>query len=716
MLIDLLLLIILFAACAGLGWLLFHAWQGTQPAAALDWLEIAAASLGLGVGVMGWLAVILAEVGWFSLAAIAWLWLLLVLLAAAWVWHQGLSLRPQAPHPPRYYWLLLLWLPLAGWLFLRPHQSIQGGADAGVYVSLAANITYTGRILIDDPVLAALDPALAGAFLRPLPPTSYAAAYYLPGFYAGEAPGQIIPQFYPLPPVWQAIAFSTGGDAVSGTLQALRLVGIWAILGCLAVFLLVRRLAGELPAWLVLAAMTGNALQIWFARYPVTETLTQSLLWLGVWAFIIWLEGVRQGESRPQWGMLAGLMLGSTQLARIDMFFLLALPAAAFLYLRARGDWTTFRKLSNLAWFFLPVTLLTAHSLVHALWQSRPYFFDIFGYIFRFSRNNPIPLLLGLAAVSGVFLVGWRGRGRVQLPDRWVNHLKRTLAGLVLLWGVFGWFIRPLVQGVRQVNDWYSGSTLMALDAINFQRLSWYLGVAGVWLGVAAMVWLVTRLDRRTLPWFAVGFLFSLLYLWRAQASHHQIYVMRRYVPVVMPFFLSAAAILLGHLMQQKRPIFRAAGSLLALLWLGSLLWLSRGFISQVDYADLTGQLAQLDQELPPNALLIFNDAAAVGVADFVGTPLRFIFARELLVWRDAAADPILLRQQFSHWQEEGRSLYWVAVPGGHPWPWPDVPLPASTLYPITNQVLEGSYEYRPYQIHTVTWNLELIVMPNLRP
>jgi hypothetical protein len=138
-----------------------------------------------------------------------------------------------------------------------------------------------------------------------------------------------------------------------------------------------------------------------------------------------------------------------------------------------------------------------------------------------------------------------------------------------------------------------------------------------------------------------------------------------------------------------------------------------------VDHVGLTQQLAELEQQLPAEAILIFNDAAAVGQADFVGTPLRYIFGREVVVWRDAAAaaaDPAILRQQLRHWQEQGHSLYWTAVPGGHPWPFTDIPLPPATPYPITTQALEGSYEHRPQQINSIQWNLEITLIPDLQP
>src|SRR5450756_1661505 len=159
--------------------------------------------------------------------------------------------------------ILILWLAAAGWLFFRPHEYIFGAADAGVYISQGANITRTGSILYEDRTLAQIDPALYPALLRVLPPTEAMPYYLFPGFYIpGEPPGQVIPQFYPLHPVWQAVAYALGGIRVE-----LLITPLWALLGCLAVYLTARQLWGRQAGLLALCGLSACALQIWFARY-----------------------------------------------------------------------------------------------------------------------------------------------------------------------------------------------------------------------------------------------------------------------------------------------------------------------------------------------------------------------------------------------------------------------------------------------------------------
>jgi hypothetical protein len=262
--------------------------------------------------------------------------------------------------------VLLIWLLAAGWLFFRPHEFIIGGADAGVYVNLSASIAENGRILIQDPILADLEPTLYPALLRHLPPTENAsviAPYYaLPGFYITDASaGEITPQFFHLHPVWQAVAYSLGGVRA-----ALLMTGLWAMGGALALYLIVRQLVSWEAAVLALAALSLNALQVWFARYPTTEMLTQFLLWAGLWALILWLQAIKEEKSGNErlialLGLLSGLALGQLFLVRIDMYFLLIVPGVIWLWLRQNGRWCTIYN-----WFFLPLTLMTLHSILHA--------------------------------------------------------------------------------------------------------------------------------------------------------------------------------------------------------------------------------------------------------------------------------------------------------------------------------------------------------------
>jgi hypothetical protein len=733
-----------------------------------DVLEFIFAGLGLGLLICGWLALVLAEAGWFSLTRLGALWAIGVLILIWLVWRS----RRQGMHSPsftlRFGWrepaALILWAVGASLIFFRPHEFVIGGGDAGVYVNLGANITRTGSLLIADPMLAGLDPALYPAFLRAIPPTDAAAPYYLlPGFYVPAMPrGMVIPQFYPLHPVWLAIGYALGGIRAD-----LLMTPLWAMLGCLAVYMTARALWGWKVALLTIGALSLTSLQVWFARYPTAEMLTQYLLWMGMWALVGWAD---KRPPRGLWAALAGLSLGSVLLTRIDMYFLLAVPLLMAAWLAWTHDWQW-----QDGWFFVPFTSLTLHSVLHGAFLSRPYFLTLMGYgNALITRNLALPLAvfgIGLAAI--VILSRRRDwvDGIAARLSTWPRYGRWAGAALVAGLALYGYFLRPHLEQAASYAYWYGGGNVPRLDQENLVRLGWYLSPFGLALGTCGVCWmLIKEVNRRTALLLGVGLFFSLLYLWRMRINPHQVYAMRRYMPHVVPFLTLSAAYLLSRLgslgslgpcarcaaserslgrpqgarlqsfsLAQSRgkvgddprpqgarlplPPFRfgIAGILgigLTLIWIVGIVGAARGFVSQVDYRGIVAQLDQLDAALSPHSVLIFNDPAPVGVGDFVGTPLRFLYGHDVLTLRDAQAlDVPRFETMVRRWQSDGQAVYWMAVPGGLPWPGVTLNVENVQETRLVSQALEGSYERKPQAIVEIIWPLSLLrVVEGSRP
>jgi hypothetical protein len=697
--------------------------------AARPTLLLAFAALTLGVAALGWAALVLAELGRFSLVTLAVTWLVLVAaLAALDLWRRRSGRFPAAvaaalpgpalfPALPGWVEALFLaaWLVAALWLFFRPHETVTGAADAGVYVNLAASIDREGGILIQDETLAGLDPALYDGLLRPQPDNPVAPHYLVPGFYViGQPRGEITPQFYPLHPVWQAVAYGlaaaperlTAGDNAAGIAAganaALLLTGLWTTLGSLAIYLLVRLYAGWETAALALLGLSLTAVQVWFARYPTTEMLTQYLLWTGLLALALWLSG--EGPSRL-WALLAGVSLGQVFLVRVDMLVLLPVIGLMVVVLALTGRRLLPDRLS-LVWFVVPFTLLVAHSFIHAWWQSRPYFVVHSGLGLRLLQVNwAIPLVAAAAGGLGLWLL-WRYGA--ALGDRATGPARRyallALIGVTVAFVVYGWFVRPVVGQTILRPDAYSGETIPLTDYQNWPRLGWYLSPLGLALGVAGICVLIWRMDRRVALMLAVGGLFSVLYLWNLRANPHHIYAMRRYVPVVLPFFIVGGATFIGWLARRRGRVWSVAAGLLALLWLGGLGWSARGFVSQVDYAGLTDQLVAFNETLTPRSVLLFNDSAPIGQGDFFGTPLKFLFGHDVFTVRDlsAVADQDLVAA-IDFWQNSGRAVYWFGDPT---WPQAQGFRADGNQVTLSSRHLEQSYLTKPQAVLNDEWVL----------
>lgn len=606
--------------------------------------------------------------------------------------------------------MLAVWLTTAAWLFFRPHETITGGTDAGVYVSLGAEIAQNGGFRLVDETLATLPPDLQAAVMRPLPNTPGASAYLLPGFYVTDAAaGRLTPQFYPLHPVWQAVAFSVTAGGAAGVRAELWLTGLWMALGTLAVYLTARDVGGPLVGALALAGLTLVGLQVWFGRYPTSEALTQFLLWAGVWSAGRWL-----GDRSPPrlWAFVAGAAFGAVFLVRIDTLVLLPAFAALLVWRWGRG-WRAAD-----AWFAGPLVVLMIHSLLHGHFLSGPYFYETVGYgLFLLQRLWPLLLLSVVVAVGALWWLT-RRLGRDEHLRRAEHLIRPALAALALLWllyAAYGWFLRPELNATVLRPDVFSGGELPVLDHLNWPRLGWYLTPLGVGLGVVGAALLLWWAERRTMLLLALGLLFAVIYLWNISANPHHVYVMRRYVPVVVPFFVLCGAWLLGQGWRratwppaagQRRAAYLvpALSLLLALGWLAGLGWAARGFVSQVDYAGLTAQVDALAGQLPPEAVLLFNDQAPVGPGDVWGTPLRFVYGHDAFTLRRPPASVAAsLVQTIKTWQNNGRPIVWIG-----PTEWLDAQGLAYRSQPVALRrvSLESSYDHKPRAINDETTTL----------
>jgi 4-amino-4-deoxy-L-arabinose transferase-like glycosyltransferase len=664
------------------------------------WLEFCFQCLLFSVLLTGWVSLVLVGAGWFSLSRLLLCNVCYTLALGALVWRRSRSWRVSLRPPDRSAWLLLGLVAVAAVLFFRPHEFIFGGADAGVYVSLGANIARTGSWLVRDPAVASADPKLYPALFRAQP--SYFIPRYIqfPGFYlADEQPGLIIPQFYPLHPVWLAIAYSLGGLWAS-----LFVTPLWGLMGCLAVYFTTKTLFGRRVGLLAAGLLAITAPQIWFSRYPTSEVLTQLLLFGGMYTFALYVS-----DESPWTGLLAGLALGQVSLARIDVYFLLALPVcyAAYLGLKRRFN-------ARHLVFFGSFLAMVAHSLLFAALQSWPYFCNTYSTSLR-SLPLPWPLLVafGVAGLAGFLFFGrWAGRhpGWAQRLAPYGHRALMALGLLVILAALYGYFVRPLLADATATSHyWYGDNEIPDVEPYNLVRLGWYISPLGIGLAVAGMWWMLRHeANERTAAFLGIGLFFSFFFLYRSRNNPHHIYVMRRYLPAVIPTFMVGAAYALGRWL--RRTGWRRWCAIgLAVVLAGWLVYDARVVIPHVEYQGAMAQLEPLVRALgDDDPVVLFNDDLPVSTGAILGTPLRYIYGYTVFDLQEEYVDVERLSAQARRWHDAGRRVLVAFGPNAAS----DI-FPASELTPVTAfhldvPVLEASYEHFPQQIWRYAVDLQV--------
>ncbi len=59
-------------------------------------------------------------------------------------------------------------------------------------------------------------------------------------------------------------------------------------------------------------------------------------------------------------------------------------------------------------------------------------------------------------------------------------------------------------------------------------------------------------------------------------------------------------------------------------------------------------------------------------------------------------------------WQEAGRSVYWIGMPGGPAWPAPGISLGPPTDGQIDVTALEYAYDHKPTALNAFKWVIPL--------
>jgi hypothetical protein len=249
------------------------------------------------------------------------------------------------------------------------------------------------------------------------------------GYFDTEGEPTVYPQFFHLLPVLLAAASWLGGTSL--------LLLVNPVLGgcsLLAFYAFAARVVR--PAWALLAMASLAVLlpQLHFSRDAFSEIPSQLLVFAGL--ALLWdVTGPRRPTGWPALtgGLVTGLVLGGSAMARIDAFLYLVPLAVGLLLVRA--GWTGLAVAAGAG-------VSAALALVDGYLGSPVYVESVEGPLLQTAAAL---LLVAVAAVV------------VRRSPAWVPRLGARLAwpvaGLTVGLAAFAWFVRPLVQVTRKIPD-----------------------------------------------------------------------------------------------------------------------------------------------------------------------------------------------------------------------------------------------------------------------
>jgi len=490
--------------------------------------------------------------------------------------------------------IILLIMVMAGFLFFRPTEYIFGGWDPGVYINTAVHIERTGGIVIDDPAPEYFSSEEWASYSR-----KHSAGYSekYPGFRRMDYErNRLLPQFYHLFPALLAISyFPSGLDSI------FYLTPILGLLSLLAIYLAVSELMDWKIALMSMFLIAVNMAEIWQARSPVTEILSQFILFSGLFLLARFLK---RGESFTAW--LAGSIFGILILSRISAL-LIFLPLAIFFYCR----WFLSFRRKDL-YFLLPLLALTAYSLLSGILFGGHYIKSAFD---NFLGSGSIWLwLIPAAVIIGGRLAPLKKREMIgRLVKR--RGFRWTACAIIIVLVCFGYFIRP-------------HDPSMSADRTNLIELGWLLTLPGLVLSIAGICLLILE-ERINYIWafILVTLAFAVVFLCRQLIHPYYMWAARRYMVIVVPGFLICAAWFIARLGRVRRRAARWVAVILFLIVAGWEVYDSRVLFAHREYRGAVAFMDRMANTVRSGDLILIEGESI----DKLPTTLHMIYGFSVL-------------------------------------------------------------------------------------
>ncbi len=442
--------------------------------------------------------------------------------------------------------------------------------------------------------------------------------------------GKVIGQFPHLFPASIAIGYD-----LNGLTGARDTVGVWAMLGLVAVYLVGARLFGPVAAAGACTLLAVNVVQVWFARYPNSETVMQALVFAALLAFARATEG-----SRAFFGTIAGALLGLMLFLRYDVVLAMAaFVAAATVVPRDNRVGAAF------------VVALVATGLL-GLWYLANPMVAYSAYPLGFTRDRGGWALVGVG-VAGIGAFRWLAR-----KDSVVRVVRRSLPAAlgvaVTVLAIYAYFFRV-----------ESGRTALH-DAMAFRTFAWYITPWALGLAVAGLAALLPFRFWRDPAFFITLITFGLFFFYKTRIVPEHFWASRRFLAVILPGVLIVIAgvtsVIVDRALERMAKGIRLSGDWRAplgavltavlLMPLGLVFWRASAPVrSHVEYEGLIPALEKLADSIGPRDIVVVESRDAGSDVHVLALPLAYIYSKHVLVL-DSAAPAKRALENFVSWAE----------------------------------------------------------------
>jgi hypothetical protein len=572
--------------------------------------------------------------------------------------------------------LILPFLFLAVSLFHPVSEFVTTQRDPGEYVNIGVKLAETGSLRFVEPGFRQMNTLEKEKLFLPVSLDRAPYPEVIPGFYLIDpAQGLVLPQYFHLFPLWLALAFKLWRFA---GLLSLNLC--FGILSAVALVVLGERLFKSRAAgWMAGFLLIVNPAQIWIVRSPFSEILTQLFLLSGLWALTVAIREEHRGAS-----LLAGLLLGLTWFVRLDSI-LVIVPLIGLALWMMTDSGKTAMPFSQKT-FLCGLAGLTIYGGLHATVFAFPYFINVLDSFslppLRAVNLKSLGLIFALIIILGVGFISWK-----RLWGEWRKDWPQEKQGRVLFYGTallislllaYAAFVRPGLNSARELLPLPPPHTgnIWLLNEISLLRLGWYvtnLGTVLAYLGSLVILYrLFNKRHFELLPFVLLLGVVTSFYLYKSRAFPDNYWVIRRYVPLVIPGFLClAGGVLASSANWRGSIVVRFLNVYSPSQW--TRLALSMGLFCIVFFAPLRTMSPFLQEPELKGAFRQVEYLATITLSadvilfeygkaqDYFLGPLWTIFHKEVYPLVSQSPDVRCFDRLIQQWEKEGKCVYTIS-------------------------------------------------------
>jgi hypothetical protein len=529
---------------------------------------------------------------------------LIVTLAGCLVARFDLRLGSSARKPGLTILIPIGLAALGLWRFFPPSEYIIGGKDPGVYLNEGIQIAQRGAIVATDPVIASVPNFARDLFFPSHQQREYYGLRFMGFFIRDPDAGTVVGQFPHLFPA--SIAIGYGIDGLTG---ARRTIGVWAILGLLAVYFTGVRAFGRTVAGAACGLLALNVIEVWFGRYPNAELVMQTLLFAALLA-----DARAHVDDDRFFAPVAGFLLGLLLFLRYDSLLGIAgvLGGLALSSLIGR----------RVRWSFLAtLAVCAALAAIYMLGPMRAYV--ALPILFLGKLDTWQYAALTLAAGTGVLALTIGAR----IPGLAVRVQRATpilLSLIVVAAALYALYFR---QPGGKLTD-YDAYALRTFANFYFTVPALLAAIVGYALAARSSFWRAPSL-------FITIAIFALTIFYKIRIVPDHFWMARRFLAVILPgaMLFTCYAALAGTLTGtiRNRVLRGALGSVFLILVAVAYARASRPILQHVEYAGIIPRLEQLSKTIGDRDLVIVESRDASDTHT-LALPLADIYARNVLV------------------------------------------------------------------------------------